>query len=256
MFDDEKLQAWTQALDKMCAALSSPDHDEEIDFLPMTPEYAELVRQWRNQDMRPWRTPYQLTEEMQQDWYHTTLCNRESRSRHWAMLVEGEFVGVVALSGIQWENGIAEIGLTMDPERSGQGYGTKAVEFVLDQAWNYLGLKTVYGECYECNPALGFWQKVCERYGAYTTSLPDRKFYGGKHWDAMYFSFANKEDSDMIEYIHDVPMGAVASVPNAMSQTQHDELTARIQAWSKQALGREIPVLILDERIELRLIGG
>ena len=41
-------------------------------------EDMEQVRQWRNQDLTPWRTPYYLTEKMQTDYYYDVVCNRNA----------------------------------------------------------------------------------------------------------------------------------------------------------------------------------
>jgi RimJ/RimL family protein N-acetyltransferase len=164
-----------------------------IHLAPMTAAYAETIRQWRNRDLRPWRTPFMLTEEMQREWYLKTVCNRQANSRHFALLTEdGSFVGQVVLTNICWEAGSAEIGLGINPEETGKHYGMEAVELILDVAFNQLRLQTVYGECYECNPAIGFWRKVAAQYKAYTTKLPRRKLWGGQLFDSLYFSLTRE----------------------------------------------------------------
>jgi hypothetical protein len=56
------------------------------------------------------------------------------------------------------------------------------------EAFGSMGLKTVYGECYRCNPSYAFWEKVVEEYGGYSTVLKARKYWGGVYWDSLYFS--------------------------------------------------------------------
>ncbi|MHC4464580.1 MAG: GNAT family N-acetyltransferase [Planctomycetota bacterium] len=99
---------------------------------------------------------------------------------------------------MQWENRIGEISLLIFPPSRKQGYGEEAAELLLDQAFNYLNLKTVCGECYDCNQALCFWQKIIKKYHAYETMLPNRKFWAGHPWASTYFSI----DADEYREVH------------------------------------------------------
>ncbi len=154
---------------------------------PLTPADMETVRRWRNDHLEGLRTPYPLTREQQEQFYKDVICNRDSQHRYWA--VEGDgLVGMVGLTYIQWENRLAEISLITDPYARKRGIGSDAVKLALEQAFGNMGLLTVYGECYECNPACGFWHRMTERYHGVTATLPRRKFWHGKLWDSLYFS--------------------------------------------------------------------
>lgn len=166
---------------------------------PLTQEQCETVRKWRNAEMEVWRTPFMLTREMQIDFYKNIVCNRDSNHRYWAIVrtIEDDIKGIVPETGfigmggttyIQWENRIGEITLIIDPERRGSGEGVKAVDLLLDQAFNHLNLQTVFGECYECNPASGFWEKIIEKYDGVNILLPKRKYYANEYWRSIYFS--------------------------------------------------------------------
>ena len=92
-------------------------------------------------------------------------------------------------TNIQWQNRLAEISLIVDPEKRDKGYGEKAVELLLDQAFKQLNLKTVFGECYGCNEAAcGFWQSLTAKYKGFTTALPNRKYWNGEYHNSLYFS--------------------------------------------------------------------
>jgi RimJ/RimL family protein N-acetyltransferase len=155
-----------------------------------TPSIADLetVRNWRNETLVSLRTPYQLTEEMQAGFYRDVVCNRNANSRWWSVYTSDNLVAFTGLSGIEWENGLAEISLIVMPEVRGSNYGTLIVDMVLKQAFDYMGLSTVYGECYECNPAIEFWKKVTDRHGGYYTLIPRRKRWQGQLYDALHFS--------------------------------------------------------------------
>ena len=98
-------------------------------------------------------------------------------------------VAMVGLNPIQWENGCGELSLVVDPAEAGKGTGAAAVALVLAEAFDRLRLLTVHAECYESNPALGFWRKMAERWGAWETVYPRRKFWNGRLVDSVLFTF-------------------------------------------------------------------
>lgn len=150
------------------------------------------------------RTPYLLTEEMQQEFYAAVVCNRLANARFWGLWADHrdepganldfEFVGMGGIENIQWENGIGEIGVIINPNAYGNGYGREAVDLLLDQAFNFLNLANVFGECYECSPAIEFWRKFCSERKTYITMLPFRKFWKGEYHHSMYFNFSRGAD--------------------------------------------------------------
>ena len=158
-----------------------------MELKALTLENVEQVRLWRNKTLEAWRTPYLLTEEMQADFYHNIVCNRDANSRWWAIYDSG-FIGIAGLTDIEWENGLAQIALSIRPDYRGTGKGAEAVGMVLDNAFGNMGLATIYGECYDCNPAVEFWQKITKEYGGYYTLIPRRKRWQGQLYDALHFS--------------------------------------------------------------------
>ncbi len=165
-------------------------------------EDCEQVRKWRNECLETLRTPYMLTKEIQSDFYDNVVCNRNSCHRYWGLHENQEgietkvaifcgtksLVGAGGITNIEYENSIGEISLIMRPEMRDRGYGSSAVDLLLDKAFNYMGLKTVFGECYYCNDAHLFWRNTLNRYGTYFADLPDRKLWKGKHYGSVYFS--------------------------------------------------------------------
>lgn len=174
----------------------------------LTMDQCERVRLWRNDCLETLRTPYPLTKEQQEEFYRTRVCNPDSSHRYYAVLAKRselsdkpdfpdtkEFIGMAGLTYIQRENRIAEISLILDPVMRGKGLGEKAVDLLLEEAFDRLGLKTVFGECYLCNQnGYHFWVEIAKKYhtGGYVghpgAILPNRKFWAGKFWDSYYFS--------------------------------------------------------------------
>ena len=152
-----------------------------------TRQDVERVRHWRNNALETLRTPYLISEEMQANFYDS-LQNRESRNRYWSIYDNDELIGFGGLTGIEWENGLAEISLIMGAKYRGKGLGRRAVALILDTGFGNMGLKTIYGECYECNSAVDFWGAITKDHGGYITTIPLRKLWQGQLYDALHFS--------------------------------------------------------------------
>lgn len=158
---------------------------------PLTLEQCQRVRTWRNNEMEVWRTSFMLTESMQSEFYYEKVSNRDSGHRYWAICTgtgDDKFIGMGGITYIQWENSIGEITLIIDPKLRKDGLGEKAVDLLLDQAFNHLNLQTVFGEVYSCNEARHFWKKVTEKYGGEVIFLPCRKYWQGTYYPSWYFS--------------------------------------------------------------------
>ena len=149
---------------------------------------VEQVRRWRNEALNTLRTPFRLTEEMQARFYEDAICNRQSNSRWWSFYEAGALVAFGGLTDIEWENGLAEISLIVRPDVQRSGYGRKAVSMIMAEGFGNMGLNTICGECYECNPAIEFWRKITEEGGGYCTMIPRRKLWQGQLYDALHFS--------------------------------------------------------------------
>ena len=177
-----------------------------MELTVLTKDDCEQVRQWRNENLSIWRTPYLLTESMQESWYESDVNNRDSKNRWWGVHEEietldylnDEFIGMVGLVGISLENRIAEFTIIINPLLSKRGYGTKALLMLLDKGFNEINLENIYSEAYTCNPNIEFWNKILERTGAYKTYLPDRKYWQSSYYQSLYFNFTKK---DFKEYV-------------------------------------------------------
>jgi len=124
-----------------------------MEFKALTKYDVERIRQERNQDISGFRTSYLLTEEMQEDFYYNDVCNRNSKNRWWGIW-EGGFVGQIGLTDISLENRNAEISIFVLYDYRRGGIGERAVEMLLDKAFNELNLDSVFAECFEYNPAV------------------------------------------------------------------------------------------------------
>ncbi len=155
---------------------------------PLTETQALEVKDWRNGCRGALRTGW--TTDAQQ--HRFAEGNFKSDYMYWGFF-EDDLVGSIVLIGagglvnINHRVRIAEISLIVEPEARKSGYGTDMVAWLLAEAFGNQRLKTVHGEVYYCG-AWTFWQKICEKYHAYTTELPNRQWWDGKYHDSMYFS--------------------------------------------------------------------
>jgi len=178
-----------------------------MEFKVLTLDDCLEVAKWRNETLNALRTPYGLTDEQQEDFYNNVVCDRKANARYWGISInakterwnerQGKFteidfdkiIGMAGIENIEWENSRGEISLILDPNERGNGAGVDALEMLLNKGFNELNLNSIWGVCYECNPATSFWEREVNRYNAFTAILPDMKFYQGKYWKGFYFSF-------------------------------------------------------------------
>jgi hypothetical protein len=170
-------------------------------------QQCEETRQWRNKLEGVLRTPFFLTDKMQQDFYNNVVSNRNSNNRFFGVYLDNtkikiettktelccrpviEFIGMVGLVNIEWENGLAEISMIINPNLINKGIGSQSLDLLLDKGFNHMNLINIYGEVYECNSAVNFWEKQIKKYDGYKTFLPSRKYFNGKYFNSIYFNF-------------------------------------------------------------------
>ena len=148
-------------------------------------EDAGLVSKWRNDARGTLRTTGFCTIDIQEKF----IENLDPKSdRYFSFYDGGDLVAFGGLTYIQWENRLAEISLIVDPDLQKSGFGSDAVDMLLEEAFNKMNLKTVFGECYKSNSAVDFWFRLAEKYEGYTTLLKNRKYWNGEFYDSLYFS--------------------------------------------------------------------
>lgn len=149
------------------------------------------VLEWRRGLDHTLRTPFELNMEQQEQWYRDVVCDRRANSRYW--MIETAPLGSVGqcgLENIEWTNGRGEIALLLAPNQRGRGLGHDALGLLLEQGFGALGLESIWGECYECSPALGFWEREAKERGAETARLPRMKRWRGSLYGAFHFTFS------------------------------------------------------------------
>lgn len=154
---------------------------------PLTLDNLLEATEWRNDSLISLRTPYFLTNDMQEDFYKATICDRKSQHRYFS-IHEKSFIGMGGIINIEWENRLGEMSLIISPELRKMDLGKVAVRLLLEFGFNTLNLENIWGECYFCNPAIKFWEKIIKEYYGYHTTLVNRKYWEGNYYGSLYFN--------------------------------------------------------------------
>jgi RimJ/RimL family protein N-acetyltransferase len=146
---------------------------------------ANLIASWRNDARDTLRTALFTDVDSQEKF----MANLNPMINRYFCFYDGDtFVAFGGLTYIQWENRIAEISLIVDPDQRRDGIGSECVDMLLNEAFNRINLKTIFGECYKCNPNIKFWFRLTEKYEGKSAILPNRKYLNGEYHDSFYFS--------------------------------------------------------------------
>lgn len=138
--------------------------DFRMELKPLDSVYRETIRNWRN-DWRIWQYTRQndvISDVEQAAWFERQTKDQTIRM-YAVMLTVGdgsELVGVAGLTSIDWPNRRAEFSLYINPDHQRRGYGAQALRLLLDHGFKNLGLKQIWGETFEGNPAVGLFAKL------------------------------------------------------------------------------------------------
>lgn len=174
----------TEAIRKVINRIAG---NASISIEPPTLSNLNEVLLWRDQAKSSLRTSRSLTELDQIDYFRKISSGVSDR--FFSFYSDGEFIGFSGIENISWENRIGEISAIISPKLIGRGYGRIIVNEVLRIGFDELNLMTIWGESYLCSQSSSFWVKIISENGAYKTVLKDRKYWGGRYYDAIYFSF-------------------------------------------------------------------
>lgn len=105
---------------------------------------------------------------------------------------EGVYIGQISLHKIDWKNNNAELGIVIgNKEYWGKGYGTEAINNLLDHAFNQMNLYKIYLRVFEhnqrgmrCYEKCGFKEEGRLRKG---------HFYDGKYHDVILMGILKDE---------------------------------------------------------------
>jgi RimJ/RimL family protein N-acetyltransferase len=156
--------------------------------------HVDQARAWRNSwGIWQWTRQNDVISDWEQDrWYERQAADPSVRMYAVVARLPGEdrFVGVAGLTSIDWPNSRAEFSLYVGPEHQRSGYGRVALRCLLAHGFDNLGLRQIWGETFDGNPAL-------KLFGALGFQLDGkrREFYwkDGRWLDAYMISLLASE---------------------------------------------------------------
>ncbi|TWT16013.1 GNAT family N-acetyltransferase [Planomicrobium sp. CPCC 101079] len=169
---------------------------EKICLTAMKEEDLPIYRLWnsemgfgRNYNSSPIR---EISEKQAEEWF------RQDSDRDFRFSIRpvklDTFLGVCAIEDIQWTHRVGWISIALGTDYQGKGYGTEAMQILLNYAWNELNLHRVQLTVFEYNkPAIAMYEKLgFQKEGVYREFLQR----DGKRFDMYLYGLLTSESSD------------------------------------------------------------
>jgi RimJ/RimL family protein N-acetyltransferase len=131
-------------------------------MISLVADISDMARHWRNcPEINRWCRQYKpISEKEQADWLEK--IHRDPTIQMFGIWDRdrADEVGVCGLTSIDLVNRNAEFSLYIAPAFQGGGYGKKALQKLCDFGFNNLGLRRIWGEVFEKNPALEMFMSI------------------------------------------------------------------------------------------------
>ena len=170
---------------------------DRIKLGPVKREYIDSYLKWLND---PEITQYlnmfrPLTRMMEEDWIEN-LKNRND-TIVFAIIIPDEndvekFIGNCGLHAIDWKNRVGEVGIMIgEKEYQGKGYGTEAMELLLEYGFKTVNLNRIQLRVYEFNSrAINSYNKI----GFVEEGrMRQAMFINGEYHDMIFMSILQEE---------------------------------------------------------------
>lgn len=166
--------------------LDAPDPENEASLYARWQRDSEYMR-LLDADALPLFTARQHKEGMEEE-----LKNPKAFIFSIRTIADDRLIGFVALDGVNWNHGDTFVGIGLgEREFWGQGYGTEAMELVLQYAFTELNLHRVSLNVFEYNPrAIRSYEKAGFRVEGRQRQAFERE---GRRWDAIYMGILREE---------------------------------------------------------------
>jgi len=105
--------------------------------------------------------------------------------------LEGKYVGYVNLNSIDERHGTFSIGIQINSDDCGKGYGTVAMRIIMRYAFNERRLHKYYGSVIEDNIASA---AMLKKLGCVQEGIRREQIYmNGRHWNEVLFGLTSYE---------------------------------------------------------------
>lgn len=175
---------------------------DRIYLSPRSGEDAEIFTEWMN-DFQvtdyTGRSAQVMTVEAERKYLESHI---DDECTFVIVTIENDkMIGTISLEKIDRNHRTATLGIFIgEAEYRGHGYGTEAIQLLLEYGFHYMNLNSIRLSVLECNPRAIACYKKCgfQEMGRWRKS----KFINGKYYDTLYMDILKEEFvQKKIEYI-------------------------------------------------------
>ncbi len=165
---------------------------ENVELRTIEEEDYEKLRDWVNHyDIRRFigiREPMNLQQEEE---FLENELDRDDKVML-GICVDGELIGDIALE--EKEDGVGELGILINPEHHGNGYGTEASKLLIKHAFNQLRYHKIMTRVVETNEKSNrVWEKLGFKHEG---TLRKHTFLDGVYQDFQIYGLLKEEWSE------------------------------------------------------------
>jgi len=149
----------------------------------------DIVKGWNNPEMRKFVGGFiPQTRTAESEWLQSALLQMKNRSFFYfviEVLQTNRFIGTLSLNGVDWLSKSSGVGIAIhNPNDWNKGYGSEALELLIDFAWNHLNLRRLELSVFDFNPRA---KHVYEKLGFNEWGTAHRKYFiDGEYRDTHY----------------------------------------------------------------------
>ena len=171
---------------------------KKIRLVPLEEHHLDdIMKGFNNPEMRKFLGGFiPVTREAEREWIQS--CQRQMMNRTGFVFViedasDHRFIGTVSLSGIDWLSKTAGIGIAIhSPQDWEKGYGTEAMQMLIDFGWHHLNLRRIELSVHAFNPRA---KHVYEKLGFKEWGIAHRKlFVDGEYHDTHYMEIFRENE--------------------------------------------------------------
>ena len=167
---------------------------EKVYLAPIDVNDCEKFAKWMNDfNVTDYtgRSAYMQTLESEKTW----ISNKANSNDYLMSIVtvdNDEVIGNIGLNEVDFIHRYAVLGIMIgESESRSKGYGTEAINLMLDFAFNYLNLNSVYLGVFACNErAIRCYKKVGFKEAG---RLRQCRFINGKYYDCIHMDILASE---------------------------------------------------------------
>ncbi|MGY5859071.1 MAG: GNAT family protein [Candidatus Thorarchaeota archaeon] len=139
----------------------------------------DIVKGWNNPEMRKFLDGFiPHTKEAEREWIQSAQQQMKNMSSYYFViedLATSRFIGTVSLNAINWVSRTSGVGIVIhSPQDWAKGYGTEAMQLLMDFGWRHLNLRRIELSVFAFNTRA---KHVYEKLGFKEWGLAHKKFF-------------------------------------------------------------------------------